>query len=152
MAFPVRTPSSRGSCSASSPCARRTGGRSSAPPTSTPSPWEREQRRDAKKIQSRHSPCARGPRFRATIGRKGPCLAAFERVTRPKPRCFEREETRLKIMHSRHVRILKLGIAPLLGGLVLSSSACGGEDNPYKPQPAWSGKPASVPTPPSLPS
>lgn len=29
---------------------------------------------------------------------------------------------------------------------------CGGEDNPYKPVPAWSGKHANVPSPPSLPS
>jgi hypothetical protein len=32
-------------------------------------------------------------------------------------------------------------------------AGCGGEsDNPYKPQPAWSGKAASIPAPPSLPS
>jgi len=68
-------------------------------------------------------------------------------------------------MHSWHVRILKLGgvgnfaFAPMLlpilgglGGLVLSSTGCGGDDNPYKPQPAWSGKAANVPTPPSLPT
>jgi len=39
--------------------------------------------------------------------------------------------------------------AVLLGAL----SACSnGEDNPYKPQPAWSGKHASLPAPPTLPS
>ncbi len=55
-------------------------------------------------------------------------------------------------MHSRHA-YRTLGIAPLLGGLLLSSTHCGGEgDNPYKPLPAWSGKAASIPTPPPLPT
>jgi hypothetical protein len=40
--------------------------------------------------------------------------------------------------------------------IVLSStpfvSSCGGEENPYNPQPAWSGKPANLPSPPTLPS
>jgi hypothetical protein len=31
-------------------------------------------------------------------------------------------------------------------------AGCGSDDNPYKPQPAWSGKKASIPAPPSLPS
>jgi hypothetical protein len=45
-----------------------------------------------------------------------------------------------------------------LGALAAVASAgvamgCGGEpDNPYKPQPAWSGKAASLPAPPALPS
>jgi hypothetical protein len=39
-------------------------------------------------------------------------------------------------------------IAALLGAL----SGCGGDDNPYKPQQAWSGKRASLPAPPSLPN
>ncbi len=57
-------------------------------------------------------------------------------------------------MHSWHA-LGNLGVASLTGGLLLVSAAsagCGGDDNPYKPQPAWSGKAASVPTPPSLPS
>jgi len=44
---------------------------------------------------------------------------------------------------------LATGIATLLAA---SSGCSGGEENPYKPQPAWSGKHASVPAPPSLPS
>jgi hypothetical protein len=43
-----------------------------------------------------------------------------------------------------------LGVAALLGAL----AGCGGDDNPYKAQPAWSGKHASLPppaTPPSTP-
>jgi hypothetical protein len=40
-----------------------------------------------------------------------------------------------------------------LAAIVASAFGCSGEsDNPYKPQPAWSGKAASVPAPPSLPS
>jgi hypothetical protein len=41
-----------------------------------------------------------------------------------------------------------LGLAALaaLGG------GCGGEENPYKPQPAWSGKKPNLPAPASLPS
>ncbi len=33
-----------------------------------------------------------------------------------------------------------------------SAVACGGDDNPYKPAPAWSGRHASIPAPPTLPS
>jgi hypothetical protein len=41
-------------------------------------------------------------------------------------------------------------MAALTGAAALG---CGGEgDNPYKPQPAWSGKAVSLPAPPSLPS
>jgi len=47
---------------------------------------------------------------------------------------------------SRHT-LRTIGIAALF-----SAVACGGEDNPYKPQPDWSGKRASLPAPPSLPS
>ena len=36
-----------------------------------------------------------------------------------------------------------LGIAALLA----ASTGCGGDDNPYKPQPAWSGKKANLPAP-----
>jgi hypothetical protein len=37
--------------------------------------------------------------------------------------------------------------------IALSAFGCGGEsDNPYKPQPAWSGKAATLPPPPSPPS
>jgi hypothetical protein len=49
---------------------------------------------------------------------------------------------------ARHA-LRTLGTVGLLG----ATTACGGEsDNPYKPQPAWSGKAASLPTPPSLPT
>jgi len=43
-----------------------------------------------------------------------------------------------------------LGLAAVLG----AAAGCGnsGEDNPYKPQPAWSGKAASLPSPPTLPN
>ena len=48
-------------------------------------------------------------------------------------------------MHTlaRHA-LLTLGTVGLLG-LVGSVAGCGGDDNPYKPQPAWSGKKASLP-------
>ncbi len=49
---------------------------------------------------------------------------------------------------ARHA-LRTLGTVGLLG----AAAACGGEsDNPYKPQPAWSGKAASLPSPPSLPT
>ncbi|HEX3346374.1 MAG TPA: hypothetical protein VHS09_17440 [Polyangiaceae bacterium] len=41
-----------------------------------------------------------------------------------------------------------LGIAAIL----TAAAGCGGDDNPYKPQPAWSGKKANLPAPPSMPS
>lgn len=41
-----------------------------------------------------------------------------------------------------------LGIAVLLA----ASAGCSGDDNPYKPQPAWSGKKANLPAPQSPPS
>jgi hypothetical protein len=41
-----------------------------------------------------------------------------------------------------------LGLAALLA----AGAGCGGDDNPYKPQPAWSGKHASLPAPPTLPN
>ncbi len=44
-------------------------------------------------------------------------------------------------------------LAGLAGALALPAvTGCGEEDNPYKPQPAWSGKAANLPAPPSLPS
>jgi hypothetical protein len=43
-----------------------------------------------------------------------------------------------------------LGLAAILGTAVVGCG--GGDDNPYKAQPAWSGKPASLPNPPSMPS
>jgi hypothetical protein len=69
-------------------------------------------------------------------------------------------------MHSRHARqgivafgtalttglAGRAGVASLLGAMLVASSGCGGEENPYKPIPAWSGKKASIPAPPSLPS
>ncbi|MGH7271240.1 MAG: hypothetical protein ACREJ3_12505 [Polyangiaceae bacterium] len=54
------------------------------------------------------------------------------------------------IMHTlaRHA-LRTLGTVALLGAAV----SCGGEgDNPYKPQPAWSGKAVSLPSPPALPT
>jgi hypothetical protein len=54
----------------------------------------------------------------------------------------------LKIMNSYR----KLGTATLLAGLFVSAMGCGGEENPYKPVPAWSGKKASIPAPPTLPT
>jgi hypothetical protein len=46
---------------------------------------------------------------------------------------------------------LRTAIFAALAGT--AALGCGGEsDNPYKPQPAWSGKAASLPAPPSLPS
>ena len=52
-------------------------------------------------------------------------------------------------MHTlaRHA-LLTLGTAALLAG----AAGCGGDDNPYKPQPAWSGKKASLPAPPAMPT
>ena len=41
-----------------------------------------------------------------------------------------------------------LGIAVLLAIV----AGCGGDDNPYKPQPAWSGKKANLPAPVAIPS
>jgi hypothetical protein len=37
-------------------------------------------------------------------------------------------------------------------GALLLPIGCSSDDNPYKPQPAWSGKHASLPAPPSLPN
>jgi hypothetical protein len=41
-----------------------------------------------------------------------------------------------------------LGIAALLG----AAAGCSGDENPYKPQPAWTGKQANLPSPPPLPN
>ncbi len=41
-----------------------------------------------------------------------------------------------------------LGTAALLA----AAAGCGSDENPYKPSPAWSGKKASLPAPPSLPT
>jgi hypothetical protein len=46
------------------------------------------------------------------------------------------------------VPLRALGVAALLGAIC----GCGGEDNPYKAQPAWSGRHASLPAPPSMPN
>src|SRR5271165_3754103 len=43
-----------------------------------------------------------------------------------------------------------LGIAMVIGAAAGCNSAA--EENPYKPQPAWSGKQASLPPPPTLPN
>ncbi|MFO0672762.1 MAG: hypothetical protein U0235_24630 [Polyangiaceae bacterium] len=42
-------------------------------------------------------------------------------------------------------------LVPVLA-LIVSSVACGSNDEPYKPTPAWSGRKASVPAPPAMPS
>jgi hypothetical protein len=39
-----------------------------------------------------------------------------------------------------------------LAALLAAGAGCGGDDNPYKPQQAWSGKHASLPAPPTLPN
>ncbi len=39
-----------------------------------------------------------------------------------------------------------------LAALALATGGCGGDDNPYKPQPAWSGKKPNLPVPASLPT
>ena len=39
-----------------------------------------------------------------------------------------------------------------LAALASASGGCGGDDNPYKPQPAWSGKKPNLPAPASLPT
>ncbi len=52
-------------------------------------------------------------------------------------------------MHTFASRALRtLGIA----SLALAAFGCGGEENPYKAAPAWSGKQANLPSPPPLPS
>jgi hypothetical protein len=54
-------------------------------------------------------------------------------------------------MHGSTRRVASLVIA--LSALAVSAAGCGGNsDEPYKPQPAWSGKKASLPAPPSLPN
>lgn len=53
-------------------------------------------------------------------------------------------------MHMVSTHALRsLGIAALLAAV---TAGCSGDDNPYKPQPAWSGKKANMPSPPSIPS
>jgi hypothetical protein len=74
---------------------------------------------------------------------------AFEHVTRPTPRRFERSRGDDVIMQTfaRHA-LRTLGMASVFAAV----AGCGGDDNPYKPQPAWSGKHASLPAPPTPPS
>ncbi|HEY6462106.1 MAG TPA: hypothetical protein VIY73_18195 [Polyangiaceae bacterium] len=48
---------------------------------------------------------------------------------------------------ARHA-LKTLGIA----ALIAASAGCGGDDNPYKPQPAWSGKKPNLPAPMAPPS
>jgi hypothetical protein len=45
-----------------------------------------------------------------------------------------------------------LGVAAATSTLVAALAGCGGDDNPYKPQQAWSGKRANLPAPASLPN
>ena len=50
-------------------------------------------------------------------------------------------------MHMFATQALRtLGIAAVLA----AAAGCGGDDNPYKPQPAWSGKKANLPPPPTM--
>ncbi len=55
-----------------------------------------------------------------------------------------------------HTRPARLGLtAALVTSTILSSlavTACGGDEQPYKAAPAWSGKKANLPAPPTLPS
>ena len=48
----------------------------------------------------------------------------------------------------------RAGCALGLAAVLVAAVGCGGggDDNPYKPQPAWSGKAASIPAPPTLPN
>ena len=46
----------------------------------------------------------------------------------------------------------RVTLAVLLSVAAVGSTACGAEENPYKPTPAWSGRHASLPAPPSLPN
>jgi hypothetical protein len=49
--------------------------------------------------------------------------------------------------------LLRSITAGALVALATAGAGCSNEsENPYKPQPAWSGKPASLPSPPALPS
>jgi len=43
-------------------------------------------------------------------------------------------------------------VGALLALLGVTAAGCGGEENPYKPQPEWSGKAANLPAPPTLPN
>jgi hypothetical protein len=46
----------------------------------------------------------------------------------------------------------RVTLAVLLSVAAVGSTGCGAEENPYKATPAWSGKHASIPAPPSLPN
>ncbi len=50
------------------------------------------------------------------------------------------------------VKLVQFAVGALGVAAVASAVACGGDDNPYKPAPAWSGKHASLPSPPTLPN
>src|ERR1019366_5845342 len=81
-----------------------------------------------------------------------PCLVAFARVTRPPPQRFGANEPEgdKVIMSTKSVAKREgcaLGLAAVLTAAV---GWGGGDDNPYKPQPVCSGKPASIPAPPSI--
>jgi hypothetical protein len=69
------------------------------------------------------------------------------------PRRFEREEDGMKSWRSTDTFAMHALRTTFMAALFgVAASGCGGDDNPYKPQPAWSGKRASLPAPPSLPS
>jgi hypothetical protein len=50
------------------------------------------------------------------------------------------------------VTLSELALRTIGFAALASAFACGGDDNPYKPAPDWSGKHASLPSPPSLPT
>jgi hypothetical protein len=57
-----------------------------------------------------------------------------------------------RTLHTIGTSAFAAGLA--VPALATAVAACGGEggDNPYKPQPAWSGRAASLPAPPALPT
>jgi hypothetical protein len=61
----------------------------------------------------------------------------------------------LQRLATQALRSIGPGALALAGAAlaVPAASGCGGEgDNPYKPQPAWSGRPVSIPAPPAMPT
>src|SRR5450432_3520461 len=83
-----------------------------------------------------------------------PCLVAFARVTRPPPQRFGANEPEGdKVIMRTQTLAKRAGCALGLAAVLTAAVGCGGgDDNPYKPQPAWSGKAASIPAPPTLPT
>jgi hypothetical protein len=63
---------------------------------------------------------------------------------------FEFQEVRVTMDSSDRFALRVLCTVIFAGAAMVSG--CGGEENPYKPQPAWSGKAANLPTPPPMPN